>query len=381
MKKNGFTNQTNLGYTATVPANSTRYFSTFEIAVNQPTAKIDLVWDSDRCMIRNCRFDGSLIVWDNSYCTSIVDLGRKAQLATFEYFEKKIVPFLGGQKRVVDIGCGQGEFVEALHARGFEALGYDPALKGETQYLLPRLWSPAEKEFADLFVMRCVLPHIEDWESFLDDLFHEHPSSMVLVEFQSFEWVIANGIWQQLGHDHVNIFTTASFSLAYKIVAKGSFAGGEWEYVLLGKVGARGGGGGGIEELADSASPSVFLDRLMQQRGECLMLLENTASQVAIWGAAGKGQVLSHALHPGQDVFAVDAYSERWSKFLEASGVQVFSPEEAMRIIEDDSLVLVSNPRHFGEVVRYVDGSCRVYAVDRHLPGLLRALLGTGENF
>ena len=233
------------GYKASVPANSTRYFDNFENASSQTVAELDFIWDTDRCFIRNTRFDGGLIVWDNSYCTSIVDLEQKTQLATFEYFEKQIEPLLGDRKRVVDIGCGQGEFVESLRTKGFDVLGYDPALKAETQYLRRRLWSPAEKESADLFVMRCVLPHIEDWERFLDGLFHKHPSSMVLVEFQSYDWVTANGIWQQLCHDHVNIFTVASFSREYKVVAKGSFAGGEWEYVLLGMDESERGGGGG----------------------------------------------------------------------------------------------------------------------------------------
>ena len=167
----------------------------------------------------------------------MVDLEGKAQLATFEYFDNKIVPLLGGQNRVVDIGCGQGEFVESLRVSGFEATGYDPALKVETEYLHRRLWGPGDSHSADLFVMRCVLPHIEDWECFLDDLFQEHPSALALVEFQSLEWVATNGIRQQFCHDHVNIFTVATFSRDYRVLANGSFAGGEWEFVLPGKAG------------------------------------------------------------------------------------------------------------------------------------------------
>lgn len=279
------------------------------------------------------------------------------------------MPLLGNQKKVIDIGCGQGEFVESLRAHGFQASGYDPALKAETQYLRRRLWSPAEGAPADLYVMRCVLPHIEEWESFLDDLFHEHPTSMVLVEFQSFEWITTNGIWQQLSHDHVNLFTNASFSRDYRVVARGSFAEGEWEYVLLGKRGK--------EEVApnDNGSPSVSLGRLQKQRDECVRLHKETGFRTAVWGAAGKGQVLSHALHRGQDIFAVDADPARWGKFLEGSGVQVSSPQDAIRTIRDDHLILVSNPRHFLEVAGYVDGRCKVFSVDKYLPGLLRTLL------
>ena len=119
----------------------------------------------------------------------------------------------------------------------------------------------------------------------------------------------------------------------------------------------------------------------MEQRAECLDLLKEAAPQVAIWGAAGKGQVLSHAINPYQDVFAIDADPGRWGKFLEASGVQVHSPREATQIVSADTLILVSNPRHFEEIARYVDGSCRVLPADKDLPSLLSKLLGNRGNF
>ena len=85
----------------------------------------------------------------------------------------------------------------------------------------------------DLYVMRCVLPHIQrPWE-FLGEIAESAPRALVLVEFQRLEWIIENKIWHQLSHDHIYLFSLEDFSSRYKIHESGSFSNGEWGWVLL----------------------------------------------------------------------------------------------------------------------------------------------------
>ncbi len=159
--------QVALGYQARVPGNASRFFRTREEALEQPDGEVHLVSDSEDPFIRNASFDASLIRHDQSYCTSVVDLDQVVQLPTSSYFIDRVAPHLHGRRQVVDIGCGQGEFVELLRRSGVAAVGYDPVLRCESPHLHRRYWSPDELP-AELYVMRCVLPHIPDPWEFLD---------------------------------------------------------------------------------------------------------------------------------------------------------------------------------------------------------------------
>lgn len=141
----------------------------------------------------NMAFKSELTRYDSHYCTSIVDINRVIQLATTAYFENQIVPYLSQSagSRIVDIGRTQGEFVEFLRGIGFAAEGFDPVLQNSATYLHPRLWSQGEEE-ADLYIMRCVLPHIPDPWAFLANLAQASPGCKVLVEFQQLEWILLN---------------------------------------------------------------------------------------------------------------------------------------------------------------------------------------------
>jgi len=117
-----------------------------------------------------------------------VDTNQVIQLLTTTYFENQILPYLlrPAGSRIIDIGCGQGEFVEFLRGIGFAAEGFDPVRQDSATYFHPRLWSPGEAE-ADLYIMRCVLPHIPEQWAFLAKLVEASPGCRVLVEFQQLE--------------------------------------------------------------------------------------------------------------------------------------------------------------------------------------------------
>ena len=203
-----------------VPANSSRFFSVRDEAMRQPTGIVELAWRSDDPYVFNTGFDSSLISHDDAYCTSVVDIDRVTQVPTLSYLRERVIPHLPADAHVVDIGCGQGEFVEALRRWGIRASGFDPVLRRQAPYLHPRYWGPAEVP-ADLYVMRCVLPHIPDPWSFLDEVATSSPGSLVLVEFQRLEWILDEAIWYQVSHDHVNLFSVNDFTDRFSVVEHG----------------------------------------------------------------------------------------------------------------------------------------------------------------
>jgi hypothetical protein len=306
-----------------VPANSSRFFSTRDEAMRQPTGTVELAWNSEDPYVFNVGFDSSLISHDDTYCTSVVDIDRVTQIPTLAYIREMALPHLPTKPHVVDIGCGQGEFVEALRAGGVRAIGFDPVLRRETPYLKPRYWRPGDIR-ADLYVMRCVLPHIPDPWSFLGEVARSSPGSLVLVEFQRLEWILDEAIWYQVSHDHVNLLTVDDFKKRFSVVEHGTFSNGEWAWVLIDPGTVR-------PTTYQSCTLKPQIDDLLGVRESMLTKAADLDRSIAIWGAAGKGIVLSHALvaRGVKDISVIDADPSRWNRHIEPTGIQVPRPRQS----------------------------------------------------
>lgn len=312
-----------------------------------------LSWKHDDPYLFNSAHNPSLISYDKNYCTTVVDIDGETQVPTVNYIFEQVIPFFESPS-VVDIGCGQGELVELLRNKNIEAEGYDPILRSEAPHLHRRYWSPSEPS-ADLFIMRCVLPHIPEPWTFLDGIADVAPSAMVLIEFQRIEWIIEQGIWYQLSHDHVNLFSIDDFQARYEVPAWGTFAHGEWGWVLILPISKR-----AVEPIECRYIDGI--SNLMAERSDFLRSF--TGRRTSVWGAAGKGGVLVHALtSAGAEIpYAIDADPNRWGLFLEVSGTAVVSPQEALR--SDPGLnCLVANPNHMAEIAQQYGNSLNLNLV------------------
>lgn len=339
-----------LPFEAVVPANASRFFRSRDLAIEQPEGAISLAWDDADPYIFNAAFDSRLIRYDDAYCTSVVDIDRIVQVPTIGYFQQAIRPHLRPDPIVIDIGCGQGEFVDYLTSIGVQATGYDPVLRREDDRLIAQYWTP-DAAPADLSVMRCVLPHIAKPWDFLADIATSSPGSLVLIEFQRTDWALSNSLWYQISHDHVNLFRTEDFEARYRVVASGSFAAGEWSWVLIDPRIQR------FEPAPDPREAAEAFRRLAEIRRLTLHAVALSGRPIALWGAAGKGIVLAHALADhASDLHAIDADPARWGLFMETSGVEVTPPDLALDRLEPRCLILVCNPNHLDAVSERVAG-------------------------
>lgn len=344
-----------------VPANSSRFFQDYSEAVSQPEGTIHLIWDQVDEIIVNKEYDAELIKFDSQYCTTVASIGTKYTIPTLAYINKVLLLF-EQFPRVVDIGCGQGEFVFELRKRQIHAIGYDPVLRSNSSFLKSKFWEPSD-EPGDLYVMRCVLPHIQNPWKFLNQIFMSAPRAMVLIEFQRIEWILEKQIWYQVSHDHVNLFSLNDFNKRYKVFDSGTFSNGEWGWVLIGQTDTS-------RTQASGAIPKTYLASFTELFKEKELFLSNLSRidrPIAIWGAAGKGIVLAHAaVKQHEKILAIDADPNRWGYFLEASGVEVLAPG-VLGSLDKETLILVCNPNHFYQVKQFVGDSFEVTIPSKNL--------------
>ena len=355
-----------LDFYACVPGNASRMFSSRHDALNQPIGEVQLKLALNGMYVVNRKFNPTLIQYDSNYLTTSLDMKLSSKTPTISYFLEKVLPHFELPPKVVDIGAGQGEFVYELIREGILATGFDTVARQESSVLFAENWYPG-KTHGDLFVMRCVLPHISEPFDFLDAILEAAPSASVLIEYQSLNWILTNHAWNQISHDHVNIFWLDSFTNRYEVIDSETFADGEWEWVLLRKKTSH----GAVESAPEKPQylESDMFSKLITSRRESIEIVRRLGRQTIVWGAAGKGSVLAHALTQeapqsfSEKISCVDVDPLKQGKFLEASGVQIFSPQDAIEQQDENTLILVSNPRHLREVSAFLGNSRRVFSV------------------
>lgn len=324
-----------------VPANCSRYFEKKQDAENQPIAIINLEIDVSKMFVTNPMFDESLIIQDLQYCTT-----NRFQLKnSVKNFEKILLNRDFNQ--VVDIGCGQGEFVEYLRSKNLSAIGFDPVLRKENSYLSKRYFIPSEEKLGsnNIYALRCVLPHLKNPFTFLEEIFFSDSQAMIYIEYQNLEWIVREQIWQQISHDHVNYFSIESFDCNFNVVSKGVFGNDEWSFLLIDG-----------EKTNNRFRPPSNLSKLIELENRIPILLEKQIQgmqgPIGIYGAAGKGMLFAYEMKK-LGVVDVVAYDEEllfWDKFLEASGTQVRNPIEIMKLDLLTNLI-VMNPNHYDYAV------------------------------
>lgn len=336
-----------------VPANSSRFFLDEATAMRQPLGKIQLVSEPNDPFIFNSSHTPDLIKYDMQYCTTSSEVNGEYLIPTLDYIGEILRRF-SSEASVIDIGCGQGEFVTELAKKGLNITGFDPVLRNESPILKARYWQECDPQ-ADLYIMRCVLPHIMNPWAFLAKIAESSPESLVLIEFQRLEWAIQNQIWYQICHDHVNLFTLADFESRYEVNDSGTFSSGEWGWVLI-KPSSFGGQKNQIMGIEESG-----IETLLNQKEIFLRNIDSIERPIIIWGSAGKGIVLAHSLRAiKEEINAIDSDKNRWNLYLEGSGVQVRSPIQGLANKSHDSLILVCNPNHLSQVKDFVNGKFEV---------------------
>jgi SAM-dependent methyltransferase len=319
-----------------VPANCSRYFSSYEESLEQPVGRISLKMNLEKTYVYNSLYQEELTLHDKNYCTSNAFQLKLSVENFLSTFKESL-----SQRIIIDIGCGQGEFVTEMSRSGYEAFGFDPVLRSESDNLFPEYYSPDKLSTQGnrIFVMRCVLPHIENPMLFLRNLISD-AEDIVYLEFQRIEWITENNLWSQISHDHVNYFSTDSFNRDFEVLKTGTFAEGEWGYVCLKK------GKSKSDAIPENLSKLIFMEEKIPSMIQ--EISKHLNSPFAIYGAAGKGILFAFELYKLgiKEFVAIDENHEYWGKYLECSGVEVVNPIKFSDLKRSDTL-LVMNPNHY----------------------------------
>ncbi len=159
-----------------VPVNSCLSLDTREEALAFPTGNIDLSFCEDCGFIFNSAFDESLIEYSERYDPT------QAYSGTFNRWHQQLAENLVDRydlrgKRIIEIGCGKGEFLTMLCELGSNSgVGFDPAVNfertriptaGETRFVQDFYSEKYADQKSDFVCCKMTLEHIAPTADFV----------------------------------------------------------------------------------------------------------------------------------------------------------------------------------------------------------------------
>jgi SAM-dependent methyltransferase len=288
-------------------------------------------------------------------------------------------------KRILEIGCGKGEFLLLLaELGGCEGVGIDPSARQDRIAAAPGADSVTliteyyredhGAQGADAVVCKMTLEHISEPFEFVSTIrrgLDAHPNTVVFFQIPEALRILKTCAFEDIYHEHCSYFTPSSLEglfrrCGFHVRAVGTEYDEQYltiEAFPTGKAGQ-----------ADAASPDEvdlaslddlvrsFPERVAQAQASWRKLVLDTKSagqRVLLWGSGSKTVSFMSTLGLGDvidDVVDVNPY--RQGHYMPGSGQRILAPSEIPQFAPD--LVIVMNRIYEPEITSSLHGlGCR----------------------
>lgn len=314
--------------------------------------------------LENDKFDPSLVAYDEDYQNSV------AQSPTFIKHLQQVSDLISQNfdksTRIIEVGCGKGDFINVLEQNGFtELVGFDTAYEGENKRIKRRYLDDGEQTEAQLVILRHTLEHIPQPYDFLSKLKQINQNrGYIYIEVPCLDWIRTNNAFFDIAYEHVNYFSLNALTALFnnKYLAKGHLFGHQYIFVIA-----------KLEDISEDfereynnpanweyADFKKLFPRFLSFLHEVEKKAQN-APQVFLWGGAGKaGSFLHHCKYLAPEllrklVFAVDINPKKVGKYLPSSLVRIASKDEFFYRASNLDLLLIANPVYTDEIMEELE--------------------------
>lgn len=344
-----------------VPAHAVRLIHDRASALAEPRGTIALAFCRTCGFAFNSAFDASLVSYDTAYEST------QTHSHTFTEYMRGLVADLNGRASgpgaVLDVGCGQGEFLAAFGTiSGRRLIGFDPAFdfsrsQGAGATLIPEVFKAGDvHEDVALITCKMTLEHVVDPVRLMREIAicaARSAKTLVFLQVPNVSHIYERTLFADIIYEHVNYFTETSIRTACARagleVIETFVTYGNQHLGLL----ARAGCDAYIEPFApDVALFEGFRTRLettIANARETLNSLIATGRHPIIWGAGSKAVAYLNFTGLEQAIdYAIDINPLKRGTFLPGSAIPIYMPEEADFTTVTD--VIVMNPVYRDEI-------------------------------
>ncbi|BCS34697.1 NDP-hexose methyltransferase [Luteitalea sp. TBR-22] len=255
-------------------------------------------------------------------------------------------------RRVLEVGCGDGSYLECLRQAGAEASGIEPSA-AQRAIALGRGLDVADGYLSDgrmlagapfdAFVTRQVFEHVIDLRGFLRGIRANLAGGAVgLVEVPNFEALLAQGRYFDFFPEHVNYFTPRTLRAAlelqgFDVIETAPAIEGEALAAFV-----------RLDAPADFGPSGRLLGTLAREMEAFVAESRARGGQVAVWGAGGKGlSILAGVDLSGVD-YLLDGDPHKAGRYTPVSHLRVSHPDVLRQA--DVRAVLITAPAYQREI-------------------------------
>lgn len=354
-----------------VPAHSVLIFKTKEEAINYPKGNISLGFCENCGFVGNVDFDINLREYSDRYEET------QGFSKTFQQFHKTLANKLINKydlrnKKILEIGCGKGEFISLICELGDnEGYGFDPA------YIPERNNSPAKNKIefiqdyysekynnykADFFICKMTLEHIPDPLNFLQNIreaIGEQQNSHVFFQVPNFEKILNDCAFWDIYYEHCSYFTFRSISelfrrAKFEVIELDLDYDDQYLMIVAKPV-------EGISQIKHNYENDIedlkkMIKRFVTNVNLTLKLwkdfIKRTISEnkkIVLWGGGSKAVSFLTTLNITEEIqYAVDINPFKKNTYIAGTGQQIVNPE-FLKLYNPDQVV-VMNPIYIPEI-------------------------------
>ncbi|MFC2036978.1 class I SAM-dependent methyltransferase [Chloroflexota bacterium] len=359
-----------------VPVNSVVLLKTREAALDYPTGDVRLGFCKDCGFIANVAFDQMLLEYSSRYEAT------QSFSPTFNAFARRLAARLIKEydlhgKNIIEIGCGQGEFLTMLcELGGNRGVGFDPAYvgsrsKSEAADQITFVKDFYSEEYAayhsDFVCCKMTLEHIQhtaDFVSMIRRSLGDHSDTTVFFQVPDTTRILQELAFWDIYYEHCSYFSLGSLARLFRrcgfdVIRLAKEYDGQ--YLM---VEARPGDGTGSlyleqeNDLKDLARDVAFFAENHQQKAEMwqhdLREVARHGRGAVLWGGGSKAVAFLTTLDFQEEItYVVDINPYKHGTYLAGTGQEVVPPG-FLREYQPD-VVVVMNPVYCAEIQQDLD--------------------------
>lgn len=342
-------------------------------AMAAPLSKIHLAYCHECGLLYNVAFDHTLMQYSAAYENSLHFSQRFRQWAQ-DTASRLVQQYQLYDKDIIEIGCGQGDFLEILQRLGNNrVLGFDPSYKPEqttsdvekpAMTIIPKAYSETFGDYpADFICCRHVLEHIYRPLEFLKNIrstisprkdcvvYFEVPNALYSLEHM--------GLWDII-YEHCSYFTSESLANLFLRAGFEPIEVAEHYDGQFLTIEARPGNDNAdtisdcervvsnIRHLIDKFQ-NVYREKVLSWTST-LSELGSQNSRIVIWGAGSKGVTFVNTLNISykQIEYIVDVNPRKCGKFVPGTAQCIVGPDFLKEYRPNTTIIM--NPIYQSEI-------------------------------
>ncbi|HEG44556.1 MAG TPA: methyltransferase domain-containing protein [Phycisphaerales bacterium] len=340
------------------------------------TGRIHLAHCKDCQIVYNVAFDPELVEYCPAYENSLHYSPRFQQYAN-EIANDLVKRYKLYNKDIIEIGCGQGDFLAMLQRLGGNrAVGFDPSYcslhKEHLQSLAIKIISQAYSRAhsghpADFICCRHVLEHVDRPYDFLRNIYEtvaEKKDAIVYFEVPNVLFTLKDGAIWDIIYEHCSYFTLGSLAnLFVKVGFEPINLSEQYEGQFI-SIEAR--AASNTTATAKFSIPQADTRSLARQFKYAydekvlswhrqLSVLSARKRRMVLWGAGSKGVSFLNVLDVSDEQieYVVDVNPRKQGRFIAGTAQQIISPDQLKSCRPD--VIIVMNPVYRAEIERLLD--------------------------